>query len=383
MHGLDLRRYFTSYVLVTSLLALAGLTGCSSSGSVLTSLGDLNSRHSNSQWRQQTQRTIVSVPGSSPMTDTGTLQFYLDQRQNAKAIGLSQGDSYISETIIDSDCDAACLATIRNNILLVRARMAMLVEKKITFNQLRDTLATPQDEDHPLDPSQIADLNNQLIEAREDMLAMQQQVDNTYQQVLDAMNKNGVMIYRWHAQGTDGERLGLGELNLTNNGSSDAYGGFALVSGVRIASMVAGQDVVKAWCNVTLNPRFLSQVGITTYVMQAKHIAYITEYDLKRMTEHGLLMSFEQMRARPDYLKELDKANADYSLSAVNNLANMGLLGKAKHEAHPINWQQKDITASESTQDDWQTFFSVETNMGKLAQAISPQPVTCHDESDD
>lgn len=123
-----------SQALVVSLGLVLG--GCSSTGGMITSLEDLTTESSKEGWSKVPQYRVISVPGILPFADAGSLQFYKPKRKPSSAIGLSNGDSYIMQSVIDSECDEVCLSTIRDNLLLLRGKAEALVEARVNLTSI-------------------------------------------------------------------------------------------------------------------------------------------------------------------------------------------------------------------------------------------------------
>ena len=71
------------------------LSGCCSTGGLITSLEDLTTESSKEGRIKVPQYRVISVPGILPFADAGSLQFYKPKRKPSTAIGLSHGNSYI------------------------------------------------------------------------------------------------------------------------------------------------------------------------------------------------------------------------------------------------------------------------------------------------
>jgi hypothetical protein len=342
------------------------LSGCASTGGLITSLEDLTTELSKEGLSKVPQYRVVSVPGILPFADVGSLQFYKPKRKPSSAIGLSNNNSYVMQTIIESECHEECLIIIRDNLLLLRAKAEAVVEARI--NLTRVSALVPLD---GADSAKIDAYNQSVSAAKTAYSTARKDLDDKHQEVLKSINENGILIYRWSSIVSKKGSLGLGDMLEVSGSKNETYNGFALVSGLRIATMFVGNDLVSAWSNLNTDSNYSNRFEITTCVMQAQHIVYVTEYDLLGMIEAKLKASYAQLANLSETIKNLDRIEINAALSKVANLSNMGVLGKCKREKRDVDWSKPAGILDLSALNGWQTFYSVQSDLTDLMELLS------------
>ena len=358
----------TKNMLLQALMVIFSLViiGCSSTGGLITSLEDLTTESSKEGWSKVPQYRVVSVPGILPFADAGSLQFYKPKRKPSSAIGLSHGDSYIMQSVIESECDEGCLLSIRDNLLLLRAKAEALVEARVNLTSV-SSLVPPDGSDR----TTIDAYNQAVSNAQIAYSSAKTELDTKHQKVVMSINKNGILIYRWSSIATRKGSLGLGDILGVSGTKRETYNGFALVSGLRTATLYAGKDLIDAWKKLNTESNYSNRFELTTHVMQAKHIIYVTEYDLLGMIEAKLKASYAQLANISETIKNLDRIEINAALSKVANLSNMGVLGKSVRTTRDVDWTKPAGILSLNTLDGWQTFYSVESDLTDLMELLS------------
>jgi hypothetical protein len=356
------------HVILNAVLACSVflLGGCASTGGLITSLEDLTTESSKEGLRKIPQYRVISVPGTLPFAEPGTLHFYKSQRKPSSAIGLSHGDSYVMQSVIESECDEKCLSSIRDNLLLLRGKAEALVEDRINLTKV---IAN-----RPPEGSDASGINTykQTVEAaRSKYSKTRQELDSKHQDVLKSINKNGILTYRWNSSLNKNGSLGLGKIFGVSGSKNETHSGFALVSGLRTATLYVGRDLIKAWKQLDTESKYSNRFELTTHVMQAKYIIYITEYDLQSMVNAKLKASYAQLANLPETIKGLDQIEIDAALSKVANLSNMGVFGKLRRTTRKVDWTQPSGILKLEDLDGWLTFYSVESDLTDMIQMLS------------
>ena len=357
------KRMILNIILIFSIFLSA--TGCATKGGLITSLEDLATESSKEGFSKVPQYRVISVPGLLPFAEPGSLQFYKPQRKPSSAIGLSNGNSYVMQTVIDSKCDEKCLSSIRNNLISLRSSAEALVEDRI--NLTRIIAAAPP---NGSDSSTISTFTKSVDDAQKKYSKAREDFDTNHQKVLNAINSTGILIYRWNSNSKRSGALGLGEIFGTSGSNNETYSGFALVSGLRTATLYLGRDLVDSWKNLDTKSNYSNRFELTTYVMQAKHIIYITEYDLQSMLNAKLKASYAQMKNIPDTVKGLDQIEINFALAKIANLSNMGVIGESKRTTRQVDWKKPSGILKVEDLDGWQTFYSVESDLTDLIEVL-------------
>ncbi len=342
------------------------LVGCSSKAGLITSLEDLTTEAKKEGWSKVPQYRVISVPGILPFANVGSLQFYKPKRKPSSVIGLSNTDnSYVMESIIESECNETCLLTIKNNLLLLKGKAETLVEAKINLTRVVE-ISPPEG----ADATKITSYNQAVTNARTQFSTAKNELNISYNTVVQSINKNGILIYRWNSNSGNNGALKLGDIFGVSGNKSETYSGFALISGLRTATLYLGKDIASNGTALNKESNYSNRFELTTYVMQAKHIIYTTEYDLQSMMNAKLEASYAQLKNLPETIKNLDKIEINIALSKVTNLSNMGILGKVKRTAKNVLWDQPAGITTLTDLNGWQTFYSVESDLNDLIDML-------------
>ena len=156
--------------------------------------------------------------------------------------------------------------------------------------------------------------------------------------------------------------------------NEESYSGFALVSGLRVATLYLGKDLVDAWPALNTSTRYSNRFELTTHVMQARHIIYIAEYDLQRSINARLNASYDQLANLPETLKALDQIEIEATLSKISNLSNMGVMGKTRRSTRDVDWTRPAGIKNLANLDGWQTFFAVKSDLTDLIDLLTENP---------
>lgn len=377
-------------ILLVCLWVVVG--GCASTGGLVTSLEDLTTESSKEGWVKVPQYRVLSVPGILPFADAGSLQFYKPKRKPSSAVGLSNGNSYIMQSVIKPECCVACLIKIRDGLLDLRAKAEAFVEAKINLTKIaaspapdesaKTKIALPPPNGPetvkgalPLSSGAETTKADSYAAAKGKFDKAREALDTTHQNVVKSINLNGILIYRWDSTSERKGSLGLGDIFGTSGSKNESYSGFALVSGLRTATLFVGSDIVKAWKDLNTKSIYSNRFEVTTHVMQAKYILYISEYDLQGVINAKLKASYAQLSNLPEAIKDLDRIEIEAALSKVANLSNMGVIGKSVRTKRDVDWTKPAGISDFSSLDGWQTFFSVETDLTDLLDMLSKKSV--------
>lgn len=344
-------------------LAMSAAAGCASKTGLITSLEDLSTESRREGFVKVPQYRVVSVPGLLPFAEVGGLYFYKPKRQPASAIGLSPDHSFILVAEIDSGCDNACMIPIKDALSKLRAQALDLIQNKIELSRRLNT-EKPKAEELRLQ-AEAADR-----EALEAYKKSRDQFDKSYDNVVNRLIHNGVMIYRWSTSSKTSGAMGLGNLFGASGSNSEQYNGFALISGLRMATLFAGNDILSAWPRLDKKSRYHNRFELTTFVMQAKHIMYSAEADLESLLQANLKASYDQLANLPETVRSLDRIEINAVIAKLSNLSNMGILGVVRRSTVPIDWAQTGLE-QRLRLNGWNTFYSVESDLIDLMDLVT------------
>jgi hypothetical protein len=351
------------------LLSVFILQGCGSKGGLITSLEDLTTESSKEGFFKNPQYRVVSIPGLLPFVEVGSLHFYKARRKPSSAVGLSVDKSYVMESVIESECDSKCLSEIRDKLLQLRSKAEAVIEARI---KLTEVIASA--------PKDKAQTNLYTAYKQEKLIAqtnysnVRGELDILHQNVVKSMNHNGLLVFRWNTSSEQSGSTGAGSLFGASGSNEESYSGFALVSGLRLATLYLGKDLVNAWPALDTSTKYSNRFELTTHVMQAQHIIYIAEYDLQRSISAKLSASYEQLANLPETIKALDQIEIEATLSKISNLSNMGVMGKTKRSTRDVDWTSPAGIRNLADLDGWQTFFAVKSDLTDLIDLLTEKP---------
>lgn len=337
------------------------ISGCSSTGSQIASFEDLTTEASKEGFTKLPQYRVISIPGFLPFSEVGAVHFYKPQRKPSSAIGISSGQqSYALQTTIGLDeavedkthCDTTCLTGIRDKILQLKDAAARLVETRVNLTKLIAAPATGG-----------ADL---VSTANANYQTARQALDLAHREAVQAIQDQGVMVFRWntniHRQGN----LGLGTLFTVSGSRDETQSGFGLLSGLRSTTLYIGSDLVDSWDRIDPDSTFTNRLEMTTYSLQARHILYMSESDLSLSLGTKLQASYDQLADLSDTFKKLDQIEINAALAKVSNLGNIGVIGGAKTRRIPINWHKTNQSEERVQQANWQTIYAVKSDLSDM-----------------
>lgn len=348
------------HALITLSLALI-FVGCSSTGGLITSFEDLTTETKKEGAFKLPQYRVISVPGILPFADVGSLQFYMPGRKPSTSIGLSaDSSSYVLQSVVNDSCDLQEFIGIRNNLMLLREKAESYVENKINHTKLKSLLLSDK-----IDPADKGNHKVLATNAASKIDTVKSELDSLYKEVVNSIDKTGIIVYRWSYNSSMEGSFSLGNMLGRKN---EKYNGFALLSGLRIATLIVGKDLVDKWKpHLNIKSKYANRFELTTFVMQAKYISYVTEYDLLGMATAKLKAS-----DLPKEMKKLNMIEIEAALSKAANLSNMGFLGDMKRTRKKIDWtdQLNKEYLDSLNEEGWQTFYSVVSDLTDLIDLI-------------
>lgn len=354
-----MNRNFYISALAGTLLA-ATLSGCSSTGGIITSLEDLSTESVKEGIIKIPQYRVASIPGWLPFADVGGLYFYKPSRKPASVIGLSPGNSFKLVSEIPSTCDIKCLADIRDQITSLGTLAQTLVQTRVDLSSLLMRQAGKASD---------AALNKAVDDANTEYKKAQKSFNTVYENVVKAIQTSGVLIYRWTTDSSQSGSFGAGGLLGATAQENQKQNGFALVSGIRTTTLFVGSDLLGKWESLDKDSFFSNRFEMTTHTMQAKNIMYGNISDVSLYAQAKIEASYQQLANPDETLKALTKIEIGMALSRVSNLSNIGVMGDMTRTISPIAWGEEDLK-KRLGDDRWLTFYSVESDFTDLIKLL-------------
>jgi len=345
---------------------VAALSGCSSTGGIITSLEDLSTESVKEGFIKIPQYRVASIPGWLPFADVGGLYFYKPSRKPASVIGLSPGKSFKLVSEINSTCDNKCLADIRDQITALSTLAQTLIQTRIDLSVLLTKQA-----------GKTSDATTQAAADKASSEYKQAQINfnKSYEGVVKSIQSNGVLVYRWTTDSTQSGSVGAGGLLGASAQENQKQNGFALVSGIRTTTLFVGNDLLGKWEQLNKSSYFSNRFEMTTHTMQAKNIMNGNIADINLYAQAKIEASYQQLTNPDEALKALTKIEIGMALSRVSNLSNIGAMGGMKRTVKTITWDEEALK-KRFEDDDWLTFYSVESDFTDLIKLLEKSEST-------
>lgn len=144
-----------------------------------------------------------------------------------------------------------------------------------------------------------------------------------------AANQTGIMIARWDARERGGTSIELagGRIGVD---AADARAGFVILAGLRVATVVFGEDFW--WLLNNLRPHekdYIDQIGIATHLLQARDVAYTSDLSV------GVSAAIE-LQLRAGALDLEDRARLAAYWSFTGQYTNSGTLPRVTWKREPF-----------------------------------------------
>ncbi|MBI1850336.1 MAG: hypothetical protein HYR85_08340 [Planctomycetes bacterium] len=307
--------------------AIIGLAGCAvlSRGPIRTALVDVTGESRTIRvypgglnlFPIAEHRQCVSIGGLLNIPDVGQLVNFAGESDVTTAVGIAEVQSYrlIGEAPAP---EGGQVTKVREALERVQA---LALDASILTGEvarLRKDLASKE--------------NDSVRKELEERLTKRQTVEkNLYDAKNDLRewaNVPGVVIARWDAAGEAGASLDAGA--TIGGAASERRSGFVILGGLRIVSIVFGEDFW--WLLNNLRPHekhYIDQLGITTNLVQAQEVAYTSD------------LNVQQSLAIDAYIKKLggdalESAHLAAYWSFVGQYSNAGNLPRITWKREPF-----------------------------------------------
>lgn len=311
---------------VIAVLAIPMLFGCEHKRGMITSLEDITTENQRVGLLGgifgNPQRRLVGINGLLPYSDVATGFYY--QKQSgppSTAIGIASPGQpsfmvvrHIPYAPPPPGTPFEQLVAIRDNIRDVQLKAAAYVAARI---RLSDMIAR----DAP---------DTAITAANTEVATAQGAYDVAYSKAVKSINVPGIMVFRWQTTNQRSLAAAIGDIFSGNVQRTDESSGFVVVGGLRVATLVAGDDV----CDIPGRGKRL----VTTYAMQAEHLLYSTEADLSELLQAELKASPSQFKNLGATLLAADKIEIKLVLARVQSLANQANMSGMTIRTEPVNW---------------------------------------------
>jgi len=267
-------------------------------------------------------RQMLSIGGLINLPDVGQQVQFPGRDDVTTAVGIAVAQSYriVGETELpteaaagpDGELKLSAVGQVRDALERVQA---LALEASLLTSEIH---SMPFDD--PLRESLLEDRTRRRAQVEADL--GQAQAD-----LRRAANRPGIVVARWNA----GEEAGAGWSWFSTAGEwREARSGFVVLGGLRVVSLVLGEDFW--WLLNNLRPHeksYIDQIGMTTSLIQVRELAYTSDL----LTRQGLAL---QARLADLDSGQLAAARVGAYWSFVGQYTNSGNLPRIEWKREPF-----------------------------------------------
>ncbi|MEM8784201.1 MAG: hypothetical protein AAGE65_15305 [Planctomycetota bacterium] len=161
----------------------------------------------------------------------------------------------------------------------------------------------------------------QLVQQLDDIQAQLTLEEETYFRLLN--NNPGVLVARWAVGQSEGGSASAGQIVTAQNDSTSRQAGFVILAKLRISVLYFGADF-RSFIQAThdRDEAALERLGITSYLMQAQHVAYTSGREIEQYRSFSAEFSPDQFSSFADLVADIDKVRIQAYLARLENLEN-------------------------------------------------------------
>ncbi len=173
-----------------------------------------------------------------------------------------------------------------------------------------------------------------------------------------------------------------------------------LLGGIRSVSLNLANDYKQFFDRIITNgsqnpneefkPKLFPKIGLTTYLLQAKYVAYVNESDVSSQISASLDLHLKELGHLQTFLADMDEIKLS-TYSAINSeLVNNGLVGQITWTNQPLNFADTNLDCEmngetlANSDGGWHTVFAVFTRAPQIyrewikdMQCSPRKPVKC------
>ena len=226
--------------------------------------------------------------------------------------------------------DVTVVNDVKKNIEAIQARTVEAT--RITVDLAAARAALQKNEvDQRLAADERAAQKKELEARITELTTAKKDVDQKLNAELEIYRTNvathpGLIVARWTVKNTSGASAKTSIFDV-NSSSSDTTSGYLVLGGVRVSSLYFGDDL-RVYVKMVLKEEqsFFDRLGITTYLIQTKALAYTNALDLQKALSASFSAKISSLGSIKDLLTDMDKITlAGYATTAMN-LDNTGSL---------------------------------------------------------
>jgi hypothetical protein len=276
------------------ILSAFALTGCTSTRRpISTSLLDITGESRVTKLKSRSfpwfplfeQHEAFSVNGLLHMPEVGQEFHFPGRGDPTSAIGIAVAQSYklIGESEVPSSND---VLAVRTNLDEVQFLTLRLVAQNADINRLRVELRalSTNGQESASATSLATNITMELTTLVNDQTATRSNLFQAQARLRQAASTPGIIVARWQATNTVSASAGVGSIGNASIGAGKTETGFVVLGGVRFVSIVYGEDFWWLLNNLRRHEQdYVREFGVTTYLIQARLVAYTSQLDLSRL----------------------------------------------------------------------------------------------------
>ncbi|MCC6677283.1 MAG: hypothetical protein IT436_09065 [Phycisphaerales bacterium] len=278
----------------------------------------------------------ISLPGMLPVADVGQQFHFPAKSAPTAAIGAAVLQSYrlIGETCAPAQCQ---VMRVRELIDEVQARQIEVAAGRIEISRLRtqlESIGGGRGSDKP--GLAAADAMAGLVSSvREDLDCRVRRQATTEILLSDSLAKlreaaatPGILIARWSAE--RGGRVSVQGSGLSAGVSErTGRGGYVVLGGLRVVSLVFGEDFWHLLSNLREHEReYVCKFGVSSLLVQSKYVAYTSGISDEVVASLNLAATSDAF--------DMETASLTLTLAQLGQYSNSAALGSMKWKREPF-----------------------------------------------
>jgi hypothetical protein len=320
---------------LTAAFAALILTGCGTNQPLRATFDSLTNETSSRASDLFDYNTFISLSGLVPQNGAQLIyhqpHFYDFQGNSPTyAVGISPTRSFISEHKFamrgqDQAQNADTVRGIRDNLDSARLKSIQLTAARTRYEAAKTLIAaigagTPDATQTDMLKTLLGDavvgddgkvvaakLNDALKRIDTEQQILTQEIPQLLIAAKDKAAGGNVVITRWARDSQKSLGGTLSEVFAFSHQSHEAKSGVLVFGDLRVVTLHSGEDLVDLLRSAPKRLlAFVGNAGITTFSIQAKHMAYSADLDMQRAIAQQLHLTHEQLARLSDTFKNLD-----------------------------------------------------------------------------
>ena len=350
-------------------IGLTGLVACTSpppgaAAALLDTTSELRSLQS--PWLAYSQ--LLSLSGQLPIPATGVLYHYPRAANGdpTAAVGLGWDDSFTLVGTSESEVSSEDVEVVR---ILLDEYVALTGDALALAGELA-VLTEGNDPATPRRASRLAELDTSLAAIGRELRELRD--------AIRIAQKPGIVITTWDSATGAGVAIGH-DARGGGLASREQRHGWAVLGGLRIAAQFFGNDIYHAYAELTpMERRALQESSITTYLLQARHVAYSAGLS------GSLVAALELGGPSADETGAAELRIRAY-LDELSRLTHSGAVGPMRWRRHAVDFAEFGDFAGGFPLDGWTTVVAQLTSMRTVLAGFDAEhlPPRSRNDADD